>query len=143
MIFINFREIAYNRPLFGEALFRTLIADGKSPFSASFSPLLADLFLVRNVDRSYSRLAPPKGPFLETNELPMLFIKFRKIADNLPLFGEAIFPNPNRGWGCPIFVIILPIASLTCFAPTFGQFLFAISYRIVSISGTDELPGFA
>ena len=83
-----------------------------------------------------------KWPFLETNESPVIFIKFRKIADNIPLFGDAVFSNPNRGWKCPIFVSILPITSLTCFVPTFAQFLFKISYREVSISGTDELPGF-
>ena len=73
----------------------------------------------------------------------MIFIKFREIAGDLPLFGEALFSNPNRGCECPISVLILPIASMTCFVPTFGQFLIAIIYREVSISGADELPGFA
>ena len=82
-----------------------------------------------------------KGPFWETDELPTISIKFRKIADNPPPFGEALFSNPNHGWGCPIFVIILAIASLARFVQTFGEFLFEIIYRKVSISATDEFPG--
>ena len=38
---------------------------------------------VRNIRR--------KGSFSETYELPRIFIKFRKIEGNLPLFGEALF----------------------------------------------------
>ena len=37
---------------------------------------------VRNIRR--------KGPFSETDELPTIFIKFRKIVGNLPLLGETL-----------------------------------------------------
>ena len=48
--------------------------------------------------------------------------------------------NPNRGFEFPIFAIVLSLVALTCFAPTFGIFLFAISYREWPFSATDKLP---
>ena len=33
----------------------------------------------------------PEWPFSEPDELPTIFIKFRKIAGDLPLFGETLF----------------------------------------------------
>ena len=71
--------------------------------------------------------------------LPVIFIKFRKIVGNPQLLGVSLFPNPNRGWKWPIFVAILPVASLTCFAPEFRQSLFPISYGAGPYSDTDEL----
>ena len=35
-----------------------------------------------------------KGPVFETDELPTIFIKFRKAMNNLPLFGDALFRTP-------------------------------------------------
>ena len=49
------------------------------------------------------------------------------------------YMGPNSGWECPIFLIILAIASPTCLVPTFGQFLFAIRYRQGPFSETGEL----
>ena len=51
---------------------------------------------------------------------------FHKISENRG--GPATSPrfliwNPNRGWGCPIFVIILPLSSVTCFPPAFWPIL--------------------
>ena len=81
-----------------------------------------------------------KGPFLETAELPMIFIKISENRGQSTTVWRDPTWGPNRGWVCPIFVIILAIASLTCFVPTFGQFLFAIRYRQWSFSETGELP---
>ena len=91
MIFIKFRKIAGNLPLFDGALFRTLIAAGDSPFQASFYPSPRGPVFVPKCGPFLFAISLRKGPFLETDELPLIFIKFRQIVANLPLFGEALF----------------------------------------------------
>ena len=72
---------------------------------------------------------------------PHIFSKFRKIAGNLPVFSESLFPNPNRGWRCPIFEIICAFSRIAFFAPIFGPFLVAISTAEGPFPETDEVPG--
>ena len=54
-----------------------------------------------------------KGPFSDTDELSAIFIKFREIAENVPLFRETIFRTLIADGDAPIFVINLPLESLT------------------------------
>ena len=137
MIFLKMWRIVGDLPLFGDSIFRTLIADGDAHFRHHFSPLLAYLFWFRNVARSYSRLASEKGPFLETDELPVISLKYRRILGNLPLFEEALVcalitdgdaPFPGPFWPSPRGPVSVP---------KLGLFLSAIIYRKVPFSETD------
>ena len=42
-----------------------------------------------------------KESFSETDELPRISIKFRKIVDNLPPFGETLFRTLIAAWSAP------------------------------------------
>ena len=90
MISLKLRRTMGNLPLFGEALFRTLIADGASPFSASFQPSPRGPVFVPQFGPCLFAISYRTGPFLETDGLPMIPLKFRRIVGNLPLFEEAL-----------------------------------------------------
>ena len=74
--------------------------------------------------------------FPETGGSPAIFVKYREIARNAPLLGDAIFQTIIAAWGFPI----LPIDSQTCFVPPFCHFLLAIRYARWPFSETDESP---
>ena len=59
-------------------------------FRHHFTPPLSDLFC-SDIFQFLFAIIFRKGPFLETDELPRIFIKFRKIVDDLPLLGDALF----------------------------------------------------
>ena len=111
-IFLYFLEIAGNPPLSGEALFRTLIASGNSPFWHRFSPPPREHDSARNWANSYSRL-PTKRSFSETNGLPKIPLEFWEIADNIPLYDATLFRTLIADANSPIFGIILALSPLT------------------------------
>ena len=83
---------------------------------------------------------PPKRPFFGDRRVTRDFHKISGNRGKSTAVSRGRISNPTRGWECPIFVTILPIKSMTCFVPTFRQFLFAIRYREWPFLETDEWP---
>ena len=90
-IFVKFRKIVANLPLFGEALYLTLIAAVNSPFPASFYPSRRGPVLSRNVARSYSRLASEEGHFWRQMNYPRFSLNFGKSWTTYRFFSRPYF----------------------------------------------------
>ena len=71
---------------------------------------------------------------------PYICSKFRKIADNLPVFSDPLFPNPNRGRRCPISRSFF-LRAARFFAPIFSPSLVSISAAEGPFPDTDYVLG--